>query len=367
MGSNQEGFLLRIPNASVSYKNSSRRNRTIKKETGKDIKQTLNRAMSRWWRREAAIKSVIAEAPYAEKREIMADRDLMTRLDRKLRHSEMLNVLFSLQAPLVEKLSYMVAWAGYAQEVVTLIEKATPAEKEQIANHTAILTDVISTFREDYKQQVIHHLALRAAEIFTNNPNQSQVALTALMVLSHDKLTISKEVNFVAEGTFKNDPAGFERFKNRFIDATTLYLSDKFKLKIESESGQHPGDGEFPILVRLSHNSSANYRLLLYGGTHGEGYVKKLHGRIYELGQKEANETLVPLVYLAHESAHLVLGANDEYSEVWPPLTAIYQDHSLMGHFYREGLEAAEIKKRHYQFLVPLLRRWFPNRIISIV
>ena len=46
---------------------------------------------------------------------------------------------------------------------------------------------------------------------------------------------------------------------------------------------------------------------------------------------------------------------------------AVYQDHSLMGNFYHEGFEKAEIKARHFQFLVPLLSDWFPDSTISII
>lgn len=325
--------------------------------------------MSRWLWRTAAIKSIIAEASLAEKQEIRADADLMARLDSKLRHDDMLTVFNNLNVPLVDKLNMMLGWTGYAQEVVSLIEKADEAEKEEITNHTVILSDIMTRFRSDIKQQVVRHLNLQVAQMFTNFPNDGKVGLTSLMVLSQDLLTISKDVNFVAADSFVHDQSGFEALKNRLIAAVTNYLSGKFKLKISSTHDEqgHEADREYPIMVKLVHNPSANYLLFLHGGVHGEGYVKKLQGHIYELGQKEGNENIVPSVYLAHEGAHLILGANDEYAGVWPPVTDVYQDHSLMGNFYREGLEQAEIKKRHYQFLVPLLAPWFPDRIISII
>ncbi|MGB0385895.1 MAG: hypothetical protein ACPGWR_13835 [Ardenticatenaceae bacterium] len=155
--------------------------------------------------------------------------------------------------------------------------------------------------------------------------------------------------------------------KTRFIAAVTNYLSDKYKLKIESahQKQDAPADGQYPIIVKLAHNPAADYRLILHGGTHGRSHVMKLRGHIYELGQEEEGEKWVPDVYLAHEAAHLILGENDEYAIGHGIL--VYKDNSLMGHFYVEGIKKAEIKARHFQFLVPLLKGWFPDRTIKVV
>ena len=167
--------------------------------------------------------------------------------------------------------------------------------------------------------------------------------------------------------TFVDDKIGFEVLKTRFIAAVTNHLSEKYKLKIESahEEQDAQASGEYPIIVKLAHNPAADYRVLLHGGTHGRGHVMKLRGHIYECGQEEEGETSVPDVYLAHEAAHLILGANDEYA-IGPGIE-VYQDNSLMGHFYVEGIKEAEIKARHFQFLVPLLKGWFPDRTIRVV
>ena len=45
----------------------------------------------------------------------------------------------------------------------------------------------------------------------------------------------------------------------------------------------------------------------------------------------------------------------------------ITNDHSLMGDFYTQGIAAAEIKARHFQFLVTQVAAWFPGRTITIV
>lgn len=326
--------------------------------------------MSRWWRRSTAIKSIIAEATPHEKQEILADADLVERLKSKLSHSDMPKVFSLLNAPLREHLEILLKWGGYAAAVVSLISQASSLEKEEIANHAGLMIHIMTTFRDDYKQQVVSQLNLLATEMFTNNPNNGSIGFTSLMVLSQDKLTIEKVVNFRAAGTFMYDQAGFERLKERFIAAVSTYLSGKFAVRIESLGDTEqdaPADGEYPIIVRLGHNLDANYLLYLHGGIHGRGGVTKLRGHIYELGEEQEGETRVPDIYLAHEGAHLILGADDEYDYTWLPQTNIYQDNSLMGNFYQEGIALAKIKKRHFQFLVPLLSRWFPERTISII
>lgn len=326
------------------------------------IKEQLNQAMARWWGRKRAIFTIIASATDAQKQYLLEDAALLARLDSKLHRHEMRTVLDKLNAPIYDKIKVMHKWEGrYLPEMMSLLERASQAQKQKIANDTAILSHIMTSYREDYQCQVVKHLNLLAAESFTNYPNYEVIGFTSLMVLFQDRLVISKEVNFILAGTFLHDKAGFEVLKARFIAAVTTYLSGKYKLKIESHGKQHaPASGEYPIIVKLTHNPAADYRLILHGGTHGRGHVMQLRGHIYECGQKEEGETWVPDVYLAHEAAHLILGVNDEYA-IGPGIL-VYKDNSLMGNFYLEGIKEAEIKARHFQFLLALLKRWFPDR-----
>ena len=154
--------------------------------------------------------------------------------------------------------------------------------------------------------------------------------------------------------------------KQRIIQAVTNYLSRKYKAKIESSSGPPKvGDGEYPIIVQLNDDSSSSTTVNLHGGTHGRGAVGESTGNIYELGQ--ANEALVPDAYLAHECSHWMLGANDEYADARYPARTVYTDNSLLGDFYNEGIAAASIKTRHFQYLIDYIGKYFPDRNISIV
>lgn len=333
------------------------------------IKEQLDIAMARWWARKRAIRSIIANATDAQKQEVLEDRELLARLDDKFRRNEMRTVLDSLNASIYDKIKVMHRWEGrYLPEIMILLERASEAQKRRIANNTTILSHIMTSYREDYQLQVVKHLNLLAAERFTNYPNYDVISFTSLMVLFQDRLVISKEVNFVPAGTFVHDKVGFEVLKTRFITAVTYHLSNKFKLKIESTHQEQdtPADRhQYPIIVKLAHHPAADYRLILHGGTHGRGHLMRLRGHIYELGQEKEGEKWVPDVYLAHEAAHLILGANDEYAI--EPGTLVYKDNSLMGNFYLEGIKEAQIKARHFQFLLPLLKRWFPNRTIRVV
>jgi hypothetical protein len=178
-------------------------------------------------------------------------------------------------------------------------------------------------------------------------------------------LNISKRVKFVEQGTFA--AGGFAALKARIIAAITTYLTGKFKLKIQSVGAPQEGDGVYPIVVRVIDDSSAPYPLRLRGGAHGRSAVDEDGGDIYALGQ--GTETSVPDIVLAHESAHMILGASDEYANASVRVTGrvVYTDHSLLGNFYNEGIAAAEIKARHFQFLVRQVSTWFPGRTISII
>jgi hypothetical protein len=175
---------------------------------------------------------------------------------------------------------------------------------------------------------------------------------------------ITKDVNFVSVGTFGS--GGFVALQNRLIAAVTTYMTGKYKLHVGPPGGGSTnGDGDYPITVQVVPNTSASYQVNLRGGQHGRSGMSASGGNVFELGN--TGETSVPDIVLAHESAHMVLGASDEYANASVPGRVITHDHSLMGNFYNEGIAAAELKARNFQFLVTLAATWFPGRTISIV
>ncbi len=185
----------------------------------------------------------------------------------------------------------------------------------------------------------------------------------AVIALWRNGMVVNKHVKFISKGTFA--AGAFDALKARLIAAVTTWLSGKYKVRIASVGAPQPGDGDYPITVSCTDDPSADYPMNLHGGAHGRSGVDQSEGNIFELGQ--ASETSVPDITLAHEAAHMMLGASDEYANASVPGRVITTDHSLMGDFYAQGIAAAEIKARHFQFLVKQVAAWFPGRTITIV
>ncbi len=216
---------------------------------------------------------------------------------------------------------------------------------------------------KSYDGYVLHSDIKR--EMAFTNTTDTETPFTSLLSMLNEKLLISKEVNFFNMGGFA-EQGGELRLQGRMMAAVKEYLSDKFKLRIQSPDGQTlPGDGVYPISVRMTSNPSAEFSIELYGGHHGLAHMDQDKGEIYELGQD--GEEIVSDVTLAHESAHAILGASDEYAHRRFPNRKVYTDHSLLGAHYTEGDEFAEIKDRHFEFLINLVAKWFPDRLISIL
>ncbi len=199
---------------------------------------------------------------------------------------------------------------------------------------------------------------------FTNTTDTGNSYTSNAQVLRNGIL-ITKNVKFTSVGTF-GSAGGFAALQERVLAAVTRYLTGKFKVRVGPPgTGATTADGDYPITVRVIHDTGSGYEVRLHGGAHGRSAVDPRGGDFYELGMAE--DTVISDVVLAHESTHMVLGASDEYANASVPGRVISNDHSLMGNFRTQGMAAAEIKARHFQFLVTLVSRWFPGRTISIV
>ncbi len=244
--------------------------------------------------------------------------------------------------------------------------RATPAtDLPAVTANIGLMNDLRTHLAAADFQTVSQMLSggLLGQKAFTNTTDTGN-QYTSQLALLRSGLTISKDVKFVSAGTFA---AGkFDALKARLIAAVTSYLTGKFKLKIETPGGTpQEGDGVYPITVQVVDNPSGSYAVTLHGGAHGRSAMSQAGGNIYEQGQ--GTEVSVPDITLAHESTHMVLGASDEYPSASTPGRTLHTDHSLMGNFYNEGIAAAEVKARHFQFLVTQVSGWFPGRTISIV
>jgi hypothetical protein len=160
----------------------------------------------------------------------------------------------------------------------------------------------------------------------------------------------------------------------RCVTAVDTWLSRKYKLKMASPSGPQEGDGEYPIIVKITPVTSGPHKVTLHSGT-GRSSMLDDDGNLYCAGQPQDGGAIMD-VTLAHEFGHMVLGASDEYADADVPARVPSTDNSLMGHYRDQGpyptpagapTPGTELKARNFQFLVKEVGEWFPGRNISII
>jgi hypothetical protein len=309
------------------------------------------------------IKQLIVNAPQAE-RDVLKTRPWRDWFVGVCTNATMAEAVVDLAFDLATKLKWMVEEGTNLDLVGSVIRNTPAADLPAAAADTAML-DLLRDELGDEDYGVAHRMLTAGllGETTVENETDTGNEYEALVALSRSGLTISKDVEFVEEGTF--GAGGFAALKARIIAAVTTYMTGKFKVKIQSVGTPREGDGEYPISVLVNDNAGADYPLRLHGGEHGRSGVDEDGGDIYELGQ--ASETSAPDVMLAHECAHMILGASDEYANASVSGRVVYTDNSLLGDFYAEGMAAAHIKARHFQFLVNTVAQWFPGRTITIV
>ncbi len=179
---------------------------------------------------------------------------------------------------------------------------------------------------------------------------------------------VSKQINFVPAGDFgvrHGGMAAFNALKARFIAAANNALSNKYSVEITSPGAPQPGDGTYRISVFVNEDNGAPYNVNMIGGQHGTSSAGGAFGTIYELGLP--SEHMQSDVTMAHESAHMILGASDEYADASFAARPLFTDHSLMGNYPAEGPHLAEIKARHFGHLVTQIGTWYPGRNVRIV
>jgi hypothetical protein len=325
----------------------------------------LNKAMDGWGADSQTILTLTRNVTEAEKREVMADTVLVQRLASELSREDMGQTLTNLLVALNQSITIALdLWGGDAIESILLMTAtAVEAQKTEVATNQTLMQRLFNELSQADMQRVIEGLGALGAEIFENSTDTGN-EYRSLATLFPSGLTVAKNVNFIEDGTF--GPGGFDTLKARVIASVSSYMSNKYKVKIEPGSGAEASDndGEYPITVVINDDSSAEYPMHLHGGAHGRSGVNENEGNIYELGQ--ATETSIPDITLAHEAAHMILGVSDEYENASIPGRVITDDHSLMGNFYAQGIAEAEIKIRHFEFLVTLINGWFPDRNVSI-
>jgi hypothetical protein len=275
----------------------------------------------------------------------------------------MAEAVYDLAFDLGTKLDWMIEEGTDGELAAWVIRRTPAADLPPVAANQALMDRLSDELGDDFAnvEKMIRHGLLSEARV--TNTTDTGNAYKTWVSLYRSGVRLSKRVKFVERDTFA--AGGFATLKGRMIAAVTSYLSGKYKLKIESPGGAREGDGEYPITVHILDDPSGPFPVELHGGVHGDAYMTEDGGHLYELGS--AGETQEQDITMAHESAHMILGASDEYANASVPGRTLHTDHSLMGNYYNEGIAAAEIKARHFGFLVTEVSQYFPGRAISIV
>lgn len=309
----------------------------------------------------AEIQKFVLDAPQTQ-RDVLRTRPWRDWFVKVCTNKTMASAVMDLGFDLKTKLAWMIE-EGTDIDLVGMVIRNTPAAALPAV---AADTDFLKTLREEIGEKgykVAHRMlteGLLGEAVVDTDP--SSFDIESLVSLFRSGLVVTKEVEFVEKGTFA--PGAFNALKTRFINAVTTWLSGKYKVKIASPGRAAEGDGVYPITVRVVDNSSADYTIRAHGGEHGRSSMGESRGDLYELGQ--ASESGIMDITMAHESAHLMLGSDDEYADPDHADRTVYTDHSLLGDYRAEGAALAEIKARHFGFVVRTVSRWFPGRAITI-
>ena len=123
-------------------------------------------------------------------------------------------------------------------------------------------------------EKMIRHGLLSEANV-TNTTDTGNEYKTTKVSLYRSGVRLSKRVKFVERDTFA--AGGFAAFKGRMISAVTAFLSNKYKLKIESPGGAREGDGEYPITPSIDDPGSP---------VPGRDARRRLRRRLHDRGRR---------------------------------------------------------------------------------
>jgi hypothetical protein len=310
----------------------------------------------------AEIRPFIVNATQAE-RDVLKTRPWRDWFTAVCTDKTMATAVMDLGWDLKTKLAWMI-YEDTNLDLVGMVIRNTPAaELPAVAADAAFmksLRDELGETKFKFAEAMLTRGLLGQATVDTD---PSSFDITSTVALFRSGLVVQKEVEFSEKGKFA--AGAYQALKTRISNAITSWLSRKYKVKIQSPGAAREGDGEYPIEVRLVESSDADYTIRLHGGEHGRSSMGETRGDVYELGQ--ASQSGIMDVTLAHESAHLMLGSDDEYADPDDSDRKVYTDNSLLGDYYAEGPTKAEIKARHFGFVVRTVSTWFPGRIITIV
>lgn len=193
----------------------------------------------------------------------------------------------------------------------------------------------------------------------TDTGNQYTQELMVDKARNHAQVQLG--IKWVQQGTWTDD-ATFNTWQRAIKTAVYGYMDHKFKVELTPVAGGAKLDVTIDFLLW---NDDSGYEIKCWGATHGRGAMATAGGNLYEFGQ--ANETVMPPVYAAHEFGHALLGVSDEYANAAVPRRPISNDHSIMGDFYSQGTGQAEYKVRHFQNIGAEVVKDYPGYTARVV
>ncbi len=311
----------------------------------------------------ADIKPLILAAPQAQ-RDALNNATYRAIFTNICNNRTMAEAVVDLGFPLSAKVEWMADEGTNAELLQPIIRAASQAEIDTVKNTPTLMAALQSDLSSGDWRIIEPMLTQGVLQESTPTVSTEGVNFTTGVTIARSRLLVHKEVKFKEKGTF--DPAAnMANMKSAFFAAITAYLDNKYKVRVVSPGGAQPGDGDFPINVQATENASADYTVKLHANERGRPSMGSSSGDIFELGQEG---TGTPAIEMAHEGSHMLLGAPDEYPDPEAPASRVLtNDHSLMANYYNQGQAAAEIKARHFGFLVTEVQRIYPGRSVTIV
>jgi hypothetical protein len=183
------------------------------------------------------------------------------------------------------------------------------------------------------------------------NPMTTKVKLT----FKDCKITIEKDLRFIKSPASATD-AAFNAFKQNFKNAIDKFFNGKFRLRMKA-GGKCPDCTTIPIEIKINEVATGGYAVTLKIGS-SDSSPSATDGSTIQENDRTGSPAAANECTYAHESGHLILGADDEYKDNSSG-NPVHTDNSLMGNYHNEGYDKAELKDRHFEFL----KTWLQGKL----
>lgn len=259
---------------------------------------------------------------------------------------------------LAEDLRAAMEGLGTDEDAVyaALSAAATPADMEAIQASYSALTGrtLASDIRDDFSGAELRRAMdllelVSRTDISETTDTGNEYTQQLLLDKANARIRIELAVSWVKRGTWADD-AAYEAFIRHVKSSAYSYLDNKLKVVCRPTA---PGAGSTDInlpITFLIYDMDDGFEIEAHGGTPGgDSFMSESGGEVYE---HQSDGSLEQPITFAHEMAHSMLGASDEYANPSVPGRVLTNDHSLMANYWNQGVAQAEIKARHFQHVL---------------